>query len=251
MRVTLACAVWLGTVFAAAGLACGDIAYHFSPGVSGQVRGFSQFAAVAPETGDPGFTVLLSGSQVGFAPSSDPSSARAYLDKWGLGVLNPTMGKDAGVQGQVQLDGKHGGEYLRLEFPVAVRLTRLTFASVGLSDDFDLLADGVSINLDALFPGAKTISDISRAQGNWVGTIDFTKAAGPLSFAKRWDVVVPSPVFGDGIQLENALVERVPEPSAMFLASSGLFAWGIWTVQRRVRHRSGGRRGGGHAISAV
>ena len=75
---------------------------------------------------------------------------QAYMDKWGLGVLNPIMGKDAGVLGQVLVDGKHGGEYLRLEFPQAFRLTYLIFAQVGINDDFDLLADGNLIDLDAL-----------------------------------------------------------------------------------------------------
>jgi hypothetical protein len=187
---------------------------------------------VAPEVGDEDFKVLLSGSLVGSTPSADPTSARAYLDKWGLGVLNPSAGTDVGVQGQVQLDGKHGGEYLRLEFPEPMRLTLLTFASVGLSDDFDLLADGVPIDLDALFPGTKTIRDISGAQGNWSGTIDFTKAQQPLSFAKQWDVIA---AVGDGIQLENAAFEEVPEPSTILLSSIGLVAVGIWSVRRRIQ----------------
>ena len=57
--------------------------------------------------------------------------ARAYLDKWGLGLWNPGVGSDVGVQGQVQLDGKNGGEYLRPEFAVPVQLTYSTFCVGG------------------------------------------------------------------------------------------------------------------------
>ena len=78
---------------------------------------------------------------MGATPNADPTSGRVYLDKWGLGVVNPMAGMDVGVQGQVQLDSKHGGEYIQLLFPVPVRLTLLTFASVGLGDDVELFAD--------------------------------------------------------------------------------------------------------------
>jgi hypothetical protein len=234
VRASFAYVVWLSAVFGSVGGARGDIAYHFKPGIEGQVRGFCQFVEVVPEYGDKDFKVQLTGSLIGSAPSDDPTSARAYLDKWGVGVLNPSAGKDVGLQGQVQLDGKHGGECLRLEFPAPVRLTLLTFASVSFGEDVELLADGIPIDLHGLFPGTKTIRSISDAQGNWPGTIDFTKALQPTSFATRWEVVVRRSAFGDGIQLENVEVEEVPEPSTILLSSIGLLALGIWSVRRRL-----------------
>lgn len=235
VRTSLACVVWLATMVGSVGWVRGDIAYHFMPGVEGQVRGFAQFLDVAPQYGPEDFTVQVSGARVGYTPSSDVTSARAYLDKWGLGVLNPKSGKDVGIQNQVQLDGKSGGEYLRLVFEAPVRITLLTFASVGIGEDFDLQADGVTINLDALFPGTNSIREISAAQGNWPGTIDFNRATQPLSFAKQWDVFVRGTSIGDGIQLENVNVEHVPEPSTFVLSSMGLLAAGIWGVRRRMR----------------
>ena len=240
MRASFACVVWLGAVFGSVAWAQGGIAYHFMPGVEGQVRGFAQFVEVAPQSGDKNFKVQLSGSLVGLTPSADPTSARAYLDKWGLGVLNPLAGKDVGVQGQVQLDGKHGGEYLRLEFPTAVRLTLLTFASVSPGEDIELLADGVLIDLGTLFPGTSTIRDISSAQIKWPGTMDFTRAQQPTIIARQLDVVFRSSAFGDGVQLENVEVEEVPEPSTILLSSIGLLVAGLWSIRRRTRRAGGG-----------
>lgn len=233
MRAPVIVALWLGAVFGFLGTASADIQYHFAPGIEGQTVGYAQFVEVAPEVGPDNFKVQLSGSLDGFAPSSDPSSARAYLDKWGLGVLNPTMGKDAGVLGQVLIDGRHGGEYMRLEFPEAIRLTYLIFASVGLGDDFDLLADGNLIDLGALFPGAATIKEIAGSQGNWPGKVDFTKAQQSLPYAVQWDILVRSSVIGDGIQLENAAGERVPEPGTLILWSVALAAAGCYGARRK------------------
>ena len=153
MRAALTLVVWLGAIVGSVGSVHGDIAYHFKPGIEGQVRGFVQFAEVAPQYGPENFKVQLAGALMGATPNADPTSGRVYLDKWGLGVVNPIAGKDVGVQGQVQLDGTHGGEYIQLLFPVPVRLTLLTFASVGLGDDVELFADGAPVDLDALFPG--------------------------------------------------------------------------------------------------
>jgi hypothetical protein len=236
MRSLMACFVWLVAILGSESWVCGDIAYHFMPGVEGQVRGFSQFLDVAPQYGPQDFTVQVSGAQVGYAPSSSATTARAYLDKWGLGVLNPKSGRDVGIQNQVQLDGKSGGEYIRLVFQEPVRITLLTFAAVGIGEDFDLLANGVMVDLDALFPGTSSIREISASQGTWPGTIDFTRATQPLSFAKQWDVVVRGASFGDGIQLENVNVEHLPEPSTFVLSSIGLAALGIWGIRR---HRRG------------
>jgi hypothetical protein len=226
--------LWVSIVFGFIGSVRAGIEYHFMPGTEGQVRGFAQFAQVAPIVGPKSFKVLLTGALVGSAPSADVNSARVYLDKWGLGVLNPGAGKDVGVQGQVQLDGKNGGEYLRLEFPSPIRLTYLTFSSVGLTDDFELLADGNPVDLDALFPGTGTIKEISGSQGNWPGKVDFTKGSQLLVFAKQWDVRVGSSAYGDGIQLENVGGD-VPEPSTLILWSVGIAAAGIRRVRRRVR----------------
>jgi hypothetical protein len=235
VRTSFASIVWLGAVFGMVGWVRGDIAYHFKPGIEGQVVGFTQFAEVAPDHGDKDFKVRLSGGLIGSAPSADATTARAYLDKWGLGVLNPAAGKDIGVQGQVQVDGRHGGEYLRLEFEVPVHLTLLTFASVSKGEDVEILADGALVDLDVLFPGTKTIRDISSVQGNWPGTIDFTKAQQATPFAKRWEVVIGSSVFGDGIQLENVRVELVPEPASLLLSAIGFVALAIWGARRRNR----------------
>jgi hypothetical protein len=231
------CVLWVSIIFGFIGSARAGVSveYHFMPGTEGQVRGFTQFVEVAPIVGPKSFKVLLTGSLVGSAPSADVNSARAYLDKWGLGVLNPKAGKDVGVQGQVQLDGKNGGEYLRLEFPEPVRLTYLTFSSVGSTDDFELLADGNLVDLDALFPGTGTIKDISGSQGNWPGKVDFTKGTQLLGFAKQWDVRVGSSAYGDGIQLENLGGEEFPEPSTLILWSIGFAAAGIRGVRRRVQ----------------
>ena len=80
---------------------------------------------------------------------------------------------------------------------------------------------------------AKSIRDISSAQGNWPGTINFTKAVQLTTLARRWDVVVRGSTFGDGIQLENVNVEEVPEPSTIVLSAVGLGALGIWSLRRR------------------
>ncbi len=222
-------AVFLGavsTLFA-------DIEYHFVPNLDGQPFGCAQFVSVAPVVGPSDFKVLVTGSNVGCTPSWDENSAKAYMDKWGLGVFNSQAGTDKGVQGQVQLDGKNGGEYLRLEFPVAVQLTYLTFASVGLADRFELVADGQSVDLLALFPGTSTIRSISSSQGQWPGKVDFTSAAQPLGFAKVWDIIADGPDFGDGFQLENVGV--VPEPSTLALLSTGLAVAGLTLIRRRHR----------------
>jgi len=235
MRASLAGIVWLSAVLGSGVGARGDIAYHFKPGVEGQVRGFVQFAEIAPEVGDPDFTVRVSGSLVGAAPSTDPTSGWAFLDKWGLGVFNRSLAKDVGVQGQVQLDGRHGGEYIRLEFSVPVRITLLTFASVSTGESVELLADGAPIALDSMFSGSKSIREISVAQGVWPGTIDFTHASASTGFARQWDVLFPGSAFGDGIQLENVRVKPLPEPSTLLLASIGVAA--LWIGSRRRRAR--------------
>ncbi len=214
-----------------------DIEYHFVPALNGQPSGNAQFTDVAPVSGPANFQVTIAGAQTGSNPGSSPQAARAYLDRWGLGVLNPMVGNDVGVQGQVQLDGRNGGEYIRLEFPEEVRLTYLTFASVGLTDQFGLLADGQQVDVDALFPGLPTIRSISAAQGNWPGHVDFTRAAQPLGFAKVWDVLVSSTSVGDGIQLENVGVE-VPEPSTLVLWLAGLGVVGLSVSRRRALARS-------------
>lgn len=221
--------------FGPVGFALADIEYHFAPNLDGQPMGCAQFAHVAPVIGPKDFTVQLTGSLIGCTPAWDEQSARAYLDKWGLGVFNQQAGADTGVQGQIQLDGKNGGEYLRLEFPVAVQLTHLTFSSVGLADKFGLLADGQQVDLLALFPGKSTIKSISDSQGNWPGEVDFTKAAQPLGYAKVWDILTGGPDFGDGIQLENVGV--VPEPSTLALWSAGLAAVGLSLIRRRKNGR--------------
>jgi hypothetical protein len=210
------------------------VEYHFMPGLEGQVVGIAQFVEVAPVVGPSSFKVLLSGALIGADPSADATSARAYLDKWGLGVRNAAVGTDVSVQGQVLIDGRHGGEYLRLEFPEPVQLTYLTFSSVGLNDKFALLADGNAVDLDALFPGTATIRDIAGTQGNWPGKVDFTKAKQSLGFAAQWDILVSSSVLGDGIQLENVGGE-VPEPATLVLWSVGLIALGICAARRRAR----------------
>ena len=171
----------------------------------------------------------------GSDPSANASTPRAYLDKWGLGVLNPNAGNDLGVQGQVLLNATCGGEYLRLTFPAPVQLTFLTFALVGITDRFQLVADGNTVNLDDLFPGLPTIRSISKAQGNWPGTIDFTRAQQPLGFAKSWDVCTFGAACGDGVQLENVGVSEVPEPSTLILWVVGLAAAGVLAVRRRIR----------------
>ena len=215
-----------------------DIEYHFLPDLDGQSYGIAQFAQVAPVVGPKDFTVELTGAAIGYTPSWDEDSAKAFLDRWGLGVLNPTLGKDTGVQGQVQLDGSSGGEYLRLEFPVAVQITHLTFSSVGLADRFGLMADGVEVDLLALFPGMSTIKSISAAQGNWPGEVDFTQAAQSLGFAKVWDIFASDPDFGDGIQLENIGVTPVPEPATLSLWCAGFAVAGFSLVRRRRRSQA-------------
>jgi hypothetical protein len=219
-----------------------DIEYHFVPGLDGQPFGYAQFADIAPVEGPDSFTVRVSGAMVGNDPSGDAYSASAYLDKWGLGVFNPVAGKDTGVQGQVELDGRNGGEYLRLEFEVPVQLTHLTFASVGLGDKFSLVADGVEVDLLALFPGLLTIKSISDAQGNWPGEIDFTQAAEPLVFATVWDILAGGPEYGDGVQLENVGVTPVPEPATLMLWCAGIAGAGVLLVRRRNARTLGGAR---------
>lgn len=237
MRATTFTAVWLALVLGSISATRADIAYHFMPGIEGQTVGFAQFTEVAPQYGPANFKVRLSGAMIGANPTNDPTSARVYLDKWGLGVLNPSVSKgDRGIQGQVQLDGKNGGEYIRLEFPTAVRLTSLTFASVSKIEDVDILADGALVNLHALFPGTKTLCDISSAEKVWPGTVDFTRAVQPTVYAKCWQVMVHSGAAGDGIQLENvAVLPSVPEPSTLVLSSVGLLLLGVWRLRRRAR----------------
>ena len=156
MRALLTGLLWTSLVLGVGAAGRAGVEYHFMPGVEGQTIGISQFLAVSPVVGPKDFQVLLSGALIGSDPSADANTARPYLDKWGVGVLNPAAGRDVGVQGQVQVDGRHGGEYLRLEFAAPVRLTYLTFSSVGIYDEFALLADGVTV--DDLYP-----LDVERA----------------------------------------------------------------------------------------
>lgn len=218
---------------------CGEgraaIEYHFMPGLGGQPHGDAQFLEVAPVSGADYFCVVLSGSTIGCFPSWDEASARAYLDKWGLGVLNPDAGLDTGLVGQVLLDGQNGGEYLRLEFADPVRLNYLTFASVGLADTFELSADDNPIDLQVIFPGLSTIREISAAQGNWPGKVDFTLGAAPLPYAKVWDVAVSSASLGSGIQLENLGVDLLPEPSTLALWAVGAGVGAVVLRRRRAR----------------
>ncbi|MHB0956930.1 MAG: PEP-CTERM sorting domain-containing protein [Pirellulaceae bacterium] len=232
MRAAVLLAVGLMISGGPVGSALAGVEYHFMPGVEGQALGPAQFVHVAPVVGPKDFTVLLTGSLIGRAPSSDEQSARAYLDKWGLGVLNPRAGRDVGIVGQVQLDGRQEGEFLRLEFPEPAQLTFLTFASVGLADRFDLVADGTPIDLGTFFPGLSTIREISLAQGNWPGTVDFTRASRSLPFATIWDIFVTDSI-GDGIQLENVGANPIPEPSTLMLWTVALAALGIFGVRRR------------------
>ena len=204
--------------------------YHFMPGINGQPLGDVQFLDVAPVSGPAGFKVRLSGASVGSNPNADPTTSHAYLDKWGLGVFNPNAAVNKGVQGQVQLDGSSGGEYLRLQFTVPVQLTFLTFSSVGILDSLELLADGNQVDLQTVFPGMSGIRSVALSQNNWPGKIDFTLGSKPLAFAKTWDIRVPSAKFGDGIQLENVGGQQVPEPATLVLwgsaaAGLGLIAW--------------------------
>jgi len=233
MRHSLFLLAWILAAEFLVGSASADIEYHFVPGFDGQPSGYAQFAEIAPEIGPKDFAVTVSGALVGSEPSDSPNSAYAYLDKWGMGVLNPQV-NDVSVMGQVLLDGNHGGEYLRLEFPEEVQLTYLTFAFVGSVDRFELLADGQQVDLLSLFPGTPTIKGISDVQGNWPGHVDFTQAVQPLDYAKVWDVVMSGPGFGDGIQLENVGVTTLPEPSTLVLVLTGLGFMGFYSTRRRI-----------------
>jgi hypothetical protein len=211
--------------------------YHFMPGINGQPLGDVQFLEVAPIVGPASFKVRLSGSTIGSVPNANPNTPRAYLDKWGLGILNPSAGSDRGVQGQVQLDGKNGGEFLRLEFAEAVQLTFLTFSSVGRLDSFQLFADGAQVDLQSMFPGKTGIRSVAMSQGNWPGKIEFTKGSQPMVFAKTWDIRVPSGGSGDGFQLENVGGE-VPEPATLVLWGSAIAFVGLTAWRRRKIARS-------------
>ena len=217
------------------GSAQAEIEYHFVPGMNGQPVGYAQGAQIAPDVGPANFLVTISGAKVGDTPGNSPRQAHAYLDKWGLGALNPDAGSDRGITGQVEIDGKNGGEFIRMEFQTAVRLTYLTFASVGTGDNIRLEADGMQVDLGALFPNSNSISEISLAQNLWPGDIDLTQASEPVPFARVWDVFVTA---GNGVQLENVGAE-VPEPATAFLWLAGLAAFGI-TVLRRRKSKSQG-----------
>jgi hypothetical protein len=230
MRGLILTLLAFGVACSLVGKAEAGFEYHFMPGINGQPLGDVQFLEVAPISGPAGFKVRLSGASVGNNPNADPTTSHAYLDKWGLGVMNPNAGPDKGIQGQVQLDGKSGGEYLRLQFTVPVQLTFLTFSSVGILDSFELLADGKQVDLQTVFPGMSGIRSVALSQSNWPGTIEFTQGNKPLAFAKTWDIRVPSAGFGDGIQLENVGASQVPEPATFVLwgsaaAGLGLIAW--------------------------
>ncbi len=229
---------WLNGIFPTALLAWllgavpsaqGAIEYHFVPAMNGQPVGYAQGAVVAPETGPAAFTVTVLGARAGTTPGNTPQEAHAYLDKWGLGVLNPQVAFDKSITGQVEMNAKNGGEYIRLEFQTAVRLTSLTFASVGAADNIRMESNGASISLGDLFQSGQTIRDVSRAQGYWPGQIDLTKANQPLAFAKVWDFYLTS---GDGVQLENVGVE-VPEPTTWLLWAAGLSVVGLLYLRRR------------------
>jgi len=237
MRAALLTVAALVAAFSGASRAVAAIEYHFVPGFLGQPYGDIQLVDVVPQVGPSSFTVRVSGAMTGNAPSADPNSARAYLDKWGIGVLNPAVGTDRGIQGQVQMDGQRGGEYIRLEFAVPVRLTYLTFASVGTIDTFQLTADGVPVDLQSVFPGMTGIRSVSRAQVLWPGKIDFTRAAQQLGFAKTWDFSVAGGSPGDGIQLENVGCVPIPEPATISLwavALAGIAA--VMLRRRRTAH---------------
>ncbi len=223
----------IGVACSLAGRTEAGFEYHFMPDNNGQPWGDVQFLEVAPIVGPANLKVRLSGSTIGSVPNVDPSAPHAYLDKWGLGVLNPAAGSDKGIQGQVQLDGKSGGEFLRLEFAEAVQLTFLTFSSVGLFDSFELFADGTQVDLQTVFPGTSGIRSIAMSQGNWPGRVDFTKGSQPLEFAKTWDIRAPSGGLGDGFQLGNVGGEQVPEPATLVLWASAFACLGLAAMRRR------------------
>lgn len=229
MRHSMVLVTGLVWTFCFISSATAAIEYHFVPALNGQPAGNSQFQQIAPVVGPSNFKVTVAGAQTGNTPNGSPQTAHAYMDKWGLGVLNPAVGSDKGFTGQVEVDAKNGGEFIRLEFPTAVRLTYLTFASVGSTDQFCLEADGNAIDMNALFPGLTTIKQISKAQGNFPGTVNFPAVAA-LPFAKSWDVLICG---GDGVQLENVGVEPVPEPTTLALWLIGLGVVGLTVLRRR------------------
>ncbi|MHB8972477.1 MAG: PEP-CTERM sorting domain-containing protein [Pirellulaceae bacterium] len=238
MRASVTLFFGLLAAFGSVAPVSAEITYHFKPGIEGQTIGLAQYAQIAPDYGPQFFKVQVAGALVGSDPSADTSTPQAYLDKWGMGVLNPVAGNDVGVQGQVLLNATCGGEYLRLKFLAPVQLTYLTFALAGISDKFQLMADGNAVNLDDLFPGMPSIRSISKAQGNWPGTVDFTQAKQPIVYARTWDVITYGAACGDGVQLENVGVnpgKDVPEPSTLILWVVGLAAAGVLGVRRRIR----------------
>lgn len=233
MRHSILTLLAVGIACSLVGSAEAGFEYRFMPGLNGQPWGDAQFLEVAPIVGPANLKVRLSGSTIGNAPNVDPSAPHAYLDKWGLGVLNPSAGSDTGIQGQVQLDGKNGGEFLRLEFAESVQLSFLTFSSVGLFDSFELFADGTQVDLQTVFPGTSGIRSIALSQGNWPGIVDFTKGSQSLVFAKTWEIHAPAGGLGDGFQLASVGGQQVPEPATLVLWASAFASLGLIAMRRR------------------
>ena len=90
-----------------AGRADAAVDYHFVPALNGQPYGCAQWEEIAPVSGPNSFKVTVAGARCGDVPNGAPQDAYAYLDKWGLGVLNPHYGADKNIVGQVEIDTHH------------------------------------------------------------------------------------------------------------------------------------------------
>lgn len=161
------------------------------------------------------------------------NGADAFITPFGLGVLSGPADLGA-VTGLPHVDGLNP-EFLRLEFSEPVQMQRafFHFAGPGSTDTFDLVIDGVDIDVPSVF-GTNRIKNLAPA-GQAAGWVEFPDT---LPVGKKFDFVAANWSTGtmtfDEWNLEKA--EVIPELTPFLLLSMLCVPLtAIFCLRRRLR----------------